>query len=434
MSHNSPKPYMINALFNVLPPAPPSSAETDSTSSAELANVARQRAAAAKSRARLKARIQLGRLPALPASPPPVSTTPVGSPPPSPTTLPPHPTQAIPTPVDPIPIAHMANPDQHRQSTPNKDFMQLMMETQHQSMLQAQSERTAAAACMACLEEAILLLSLKTEEAPHTATPSHVTPGRFNLQRFQTTDGPCYKGPFQQVEPFLKWIHAVKVFFATKGVSHDADKIHIVGSLIWEINTLTFYSNGVEGFVQGSWAEFKNFLFAFALTPLWQTKLRDRIQPLEMKDSKAFLMYSTRACMTLQSMVNFDNPTFSNFSLAEFVVLGLPLKLKALVNNFQIMLTGLDSGRPKGRVPTPARPPLHAARRPHAYKWREDGRLGVRPRRTGVLAMHACPEGVQALHALWTGVHGRHACARPPDRRAGSALLSGRVARHMHAY
>ncbi|PLW35788.1 hypothetical protein PCASD_15684 [Puccinia coronata f. sp. avenae] len=42
-------------------------------------------------------------------------------------------------------------------------------------------------------------------------------------------------------------------------------------------------------------------------------------------------------------------------------------------------------------VQTPARPPPHAARRPHAYKWREDSRLGVRPRRTGVLAMHACP-------------------------------------------
>ncbi|PLW57144.1 hypothetical protein PCANC_01883 [Puccinia coronata f. sp. avenae] len=61
-------------------------------------------------------------------------------------------------------------------------------------------------------------------------------------------------------------------------------------------------------------------------------------------------------------------------------------------------------------VQTPARPPPHAARGPHAYKWREDGRLGVRPRRTGVLAMHACLEGVQALHALRTGVHGWHAC------------------------
>ncbi|PLW19987.1 hypothetical protein PCANC_10174 [Puccinia coronata f. sp. avenae] len=54
--------------------------------------------------------------------------------------------------------------------------------------------------------------------------------------------------------------------------------------------------------------------------------------------------------------------------------------------------------------------PPHATRRPIAYKWREDSQLGVRPRRTGVLAMHACPEGVQALHTLRTGVHGRHAC------------------------
>ncbi|PLW44657.1 hypothetical protein PCANC_12357 [Puccinia coronata f. sp. avenae] len=47
---------------------------------------------------------------------------------------------------------------------------------------------------------------------------------------------------------------------------------------------------------------------------------------------------------------------------------------------------GLIAARPKGACKPP-----HAARRPHAYKWHEDGRLGVRPRRTGVLAMHACP-------------------------------------------
>jgi hypothetical protein len=82
-----------------------------------------------------------------------------------------------------------------------------------------------------------------------------------------------------------------------------------------------------------------------------------------------------------------------------------------------VVLMGLDSGMPKGhahappkrlkkrragaaRLPIQACKPPHAARRPHAYKWREDGRLGVWPRRTGV----------QALHALRTGVHGQHAC------------------------
>ncbi|PLW21783.1 hypothetical protein PCANC_02901 [Puccinia coronata f. sp. avenae] len=88
---------------------------------------------------------------------------------------------------------------------------------------------------------------------------------------------------------------------------------------------------------------------------------------------------------------------------------------------------GLIAARPKGvrtppqtpkkrragaaRLPIQACKPPHAARRLHTYKWREDGWLGVRPRRTDVLAMHACPEGVQALHALRTGVHGRHACS-----------------------
>ncbi|PLW24675.1 hypothetical protein PCASD_07562 [Puccinia coronata f. sp. avenae] len=79
---------------------------------------------------------------------------------------------------------------------------------------------------------------------------------------------------------------------------------------------------------------------------------------------------------------------------------------------------------------------------PHAYKWREDGRLGVRPHRTGVLAMHAClegvglrepgrtgvpdvhacPEGVQGLQALRTGVHGQHAC--PVGPHAEPAVLT----------
>ncbi|PLW08818.1 hypothetical protein PCANC_25973 [Puccinia coronata f. sp. avenae] len=88
---------------------------------------------------------------------------------------------------------------------------------------------------------------------------------------------------------------------------------------------------------------------------------------------------------------------------------------------------GLIAARPKGvrtpprtpkkrragaaRLPTQACKPPHALpRMPHAYKWREDSRLGVRPRRTGVLAMHSCLEGVQALHTLRTGVHGWHAC------------------------
>jgi hypothetical protein len=80
-------------------------------------------------------------------------------------------------------------------------------------------------------------------------------------------------------------------------------------------------------------AGFKSQLFAFVLPPLWRTKLGNQIQHLSMKDTELFLTYSTQAC-TLQSMVNFYNPSFSDFTLAEFVVLGLSPELQALVNNF----------------------------------------------------------------------------------------------------
>ncbi|PLW33812.1 hypothetical protein PCANC_21905 [Puccinia coronata f. sp. avenae] len=44
------------------------------------------------------------------------------------------------------------------------------------------------------------------------------------------------------------------------------------------------------------------------------------------------------------------------------------------------------------------------------------------PGRTGVPAVHACPEGVQGLHALQTGVHGQHAC--PAGPHAEPAVLT----------
>jgi hypothetical protein len=143
-------------------------------------------------------------------------------------------------------------------------------------------------------------------------------------------------GPFHAVEPFLKWLLAVQIFFATKEVTHDVDKIRIVGGLIQEINTLSFYSNGVDGFIQLSWLEFKTTLLTFALPALWRTKLRHQIHKLTMGDLESFLAYSTRA-RTLQNVVNFDNHSFSDFALADFAVLGLPDELKAQANNFELL-------------------------------------------------------------------------------------------------
>jgi hypothetical protein len=106
----------------------------------------------------------------------------------------------------------------------------------------------------------------------------------------------------------------------------------------------------------------------------------------------------------------FDCFIFNNF--LSFLFLFLYYRFFVYNSKFVCVPWGLIAARPKGvrtppRTPkkkacggctpaqpgvqTPARLPPHAARRLHAYKWREDGRLGVRPRRTGVHGWHACP-------------------------------------------
>ncbi|PLW11064.1 hypothetical protein PCANC_27359 [Puccinia coronata f. sp. avenae] len=73
---------------------------------------------------------------------------------------------------------------QSRKPSANNNFLRLIMETQHQGMLQAQADRAAAAAQIARLEDAILLLSIKSEETPNALASPGPSPGRINLQRF----------------------------------------------------------------------------------------------------------------------------------------------------------------------------------------------------------------------------------------------------------
>ena len=87
----------------------------------------------------------------------------------------------------------------------------------------------------------------------------------------------------------------------------------------------------------------------------------------------------------------------------------------------QLNSAGLDSRMPEGRAHTPQTPKIKGVRGLHTALGRGAAPargtpsthlqrvcIGVQPRQTGVLAMHACPEGVQSMHALWTGVHGQH--------------------------
>ena len=56
-----------------------------------------------------------------------------------------------------------------------------------------------------------------------------------------------------------------------------------------------------------------------------------------MTDAESFLAFSTQA-QTLQSMVNFEQVTVSNFEVAEAVSFGFSAELRSMINNFKLLL------------------------------------------------------------------------------------------------
>ncbi|PLW06261.1 hypothetical protein PCASD_26090 [Puccinia coronata f. sp. avenae] len=163
---------------------------------------------------------------------------------------------------------------------PHADYMRLIMQAQHQSIIQAQLNQAAATNQMARIEEAILLLLIKAEELTHEAPPTPPTDGQLK---------------------------ATQILFAAKSVTHDKDKICIVR------------------------------LITYFLPPLWHTTLLHNLHNLSMTHGKSFSSYSTRA-RNLQSMLNFEKHITSNFAMAEAVMFGLPQNIKALINNFCLLL------------------------------------------------------------------------------------------------
>ncbi|PLW37462.1 hypothetical protein PCASD_10681 [Puccinia coronata f. sp. avenae] len=111
-----------------------------------------------------------------------------------------------------------------------REAIRVMIATQKASIVQGQADREASALRMSRIEEAILLLSMKAKPTP--PPPAHKPSGRVDLQKFKTTNRPIFSGPFHAIEPFLNWVKALEIFFLTKGIFHDTDKIAIIGSLI----------------------------------------------------------------------------------------------------------------------------------------------------------------------------------------------------------
>ncbi|KAA1129734.1 hypothetical protein PGTUg99_036031 [Puccinia graminis f. sp. tritici] len=278
-------------------------------------------------------------LPSPPTAPPPPSPT-TAPPLPSPSTAPLHP--FLPT---KMPDETTQGEEQTTESTRTadasdmqtaKDWFKAVFKLQHASITQAQEDHQQAiadrradrqiflaahqanAARIGRLEDLLLAMNVKNEV---DARPVQAAPGRVDLQKFRTSDGPIYRGPFQKTEPFLRWIHGGQIFFDTKDVSNSADRIKILGNLIAETNLQSFYANEASGFLTKSWNEFKVRLFDFALPTNWRSGLQRQVRKLEMSPTESFLEYSTRA-RTLQSLFNFDASATSklgDLQLAQFL-------------------------------------------------------------------------------------------------------------------
>ncbi|KAH9463209.1 hypothetical protein MJO29_008536 [Puccinia striiformis f. sp. tritici] len=182
----------------------------------------------------------------------------------------------------------------------------------------AEAEWVAAAKRFELLEQAYFKLSVALEQSNRAPT---IEPGRVDLARIRLSDGPTFHGPCGQVEPFLKWIRGVQVFFSTKRIVHGDDKIGAISGLIEDTSLQSFYHNEADKFLGKPWKEFKDALFTYALPPGWRTSLKEQILHLKMGESEPFLAYSTRA-RTLQSLHNFDDPTLTDFDLAQSVTFG----------------------------------------------------------------------------------------------------------------
>ncbi|KNZ51095.1 uncharacterized protein VP01_4098g1 [Puccinia sorghi] len=123
-----------------------------------------------------------------------------------------------------------------------------------------------------------------------------------NRTCFKSMDGPLDTSPFHVVKTFLKLILGVQIFLSSKRITHDANKVTIARSLIWETNKLLFYSYVVTKFLLLSWSDFKPDFFPSA-------SLRCGAPPYNSK--------SATFAWGNQNPLHFSAPMLSGFDLAD---------------------------------------------------------------------------------------------------------------------
>ncbi|KAH9459288.1 hypothetical protein Pst134EA_019443 [Puccinia striiformis f. sp. tritici] len=230
-------------------------------------------------------------------------------------------------------------------------YVELLLKLQHTAAVQLQEERQnnieqrrADRERIARLENTLFDVVTKAEEEKQIRLSPALKSDRLDLQKFRIADGPHYTGPFHSIEPFLKWVQQLQIFFKTKGVANDNDKICIAGGLLEETQLLDFYAYEGATFADQSWDAFKTRLFEVALPQQWRTTLKTNLRQLSMGSTESFISFSGRA-RTLQALINFDIPPSSpkastrlpDFDVAEFVVLGVPEELRGEITKFALL-------------------------------------------------------------------------------------------------
>ncbi|KAH9464455.1 hypothetical protein Pst134EB_003989 [Puccinia striiformis f. sp. tritici] len=226
-------------------------------------------------------------------------------------------------------------------------YVELLFKLQHTAAVQLEEERRlnieqrqADRERIARLENTLFDVVIKSEEEKSARLTPIPKSNRLDLQKFRITDGPSFKGVLHDIEPFLKWITQLEIFFSTKGLTHDDDKIHVAGGLLENTRLLDFYISEGPTYIGKSWNEFKTRLFEVALPQRWRNTLRTKLCHLVMGPKETFITFSGRA-RTLQTLINFDraaSPTpatseLSDFDLAEFVNLGVTEELRGEIAN-----------------------------------------------------------------------------------------------------
>ncbi|KAH9457030.1 hypothetical protein Pst134EA_020930 [Puccinia striiformis f. sp. tritici] len=236
-------------------------------------------------------------------------------------------------------------------------YVELLLKLQHTAALQLQEEqqlnieqRHADRERIARLENTLFGVVTKAEEEKTARLTPAPKSNRLDLQKFRIADGPSFKGSLHDIEPFLKWITQLEIFFSTKGVIDDNDKVCVTGGLLENTRLLDFYVSEGPAYIGKSWTEFKTRLFEVALPQRWRNTLRTKLRQLAMGPKESFITFSGRA-RTLQTLINFDLATSSNvptsatppsarlsdFDLAKFVTLGVTEELRSEIAKFALL-------------------------------------------------------------------------------------------------